>query len=73
MKYICNFSGINPRCKECHHNKEHDREMIPFLVEGFIPQPGEIGMQHCTVDGHCNIADRNVCCEPIRNEASHEM
>ena len=64
MKYICNFSGINPLCnKGCHHNDEHDREMIPF----------ESDMDHCTTEGYCNIADRDVCCEPIGSEVSDEM
>lgn len=63
MKYICNFSGINAGCKTCHHNKEHDREMIPF----------ESGTDYCTSESHCSIAGWNVKCEPIRSEASHEM
>ena len=63
MKYICNFSGINPCCKTCHHSAEHNREMIQF----------ESGMDHCTTEGYCNIADRDVCCEPIGSEVSDEM
>ena len=63
MKIICNKAFIDNRCKTCYHVAEHNPELIPF----------ETGMDYCTVDGHCNIAERNVCCEPIRSEASHEM
>lgn len=65
MKIICNRAFIDNRCKTCHHVAEHDPQLIPF--------DKETGLQPCTVEGHCNIADRDVCCEPIGSEASHEM